>query len=423
MVKRPDSFDLAGLQDIREGIISNEALLDNLRDGSAIVLKGRTRFVAVGKGLAVKVNTSIGLNSEGELQQELGKIKAISELDYKPDTMMDLSTRRISSPLYKHIIETVGCPVGTLPHYLCYDPTRGIDPNDMLHEAEAQAKDGVSFMTLHVTPRRTIYEKAKKMRLTPCTSRGGGIVIHDMYINKREESVISLLFDEILSILAEYNVALSVGTAFRPANVIDAMDEVHQAEIEIQGEYIRRARTANVQVMMEGIGHATFDKIETYTHMVKRKYGIPVMPLGPIPTDAAVGFDHVANAIGAAFVAYLGGADIINSITREEHTGGIPKVDSIIEGLRAARVAAHAVNICRFGDIPKKDFGAAKKRADSYTCVIEGDLFSQSAKARFSMGCDRCGPECPLIVNYKLREKATQESGRDARDENKTTRI
>ncbi|MDE7313782.1 MAG: phosphomethylpyrimidine synthase ThiC [Eubacterium sp.] len=72
------------------------------------------------------------------------------------------------------------------------------------------------------------------------------------------------------------------------------------------------------------------------------------MPLGPIPTDRGIGWDHVSAAIGASYMAVLDGVDIINAVTREEHTGGIPTIDSIYEAIKSARVVVNAINDVRF---------------------------------------------------------------------------
>mgnify|MGYP001617368902 FL=1 len=125
------------------------------------------------------------------------------------------------------------------------------------------------------------------------------------------------------------------------------------------------------------------------------------MPLGPTTTDAAVGEDHISSAIGSAYMAFLGAAHVLNSMTREEHTGRIPTLESILEGLRAARIAEHTVNIARFPQVLEPDRDIAQKRAGNYTCVVEGGLFTESAERRFSMGCSRCGAECPLLLNQR----------------------
>jgi len=155
------------------------------------------------------------------------------------------------------------------------------------------------------------------------------------------------------------------------------------------------------------MGHAPLHKISEYVKLIKCLHDIPVMPLGPITTDAAVGEDHISSAIGAAFMAYIGGADIINSITREEHTGGVPTTDAVLEGLRAARIAAHSVNIARYPNLDKLEQATSESRANNYTCVVDSGLFKESTRQRFSMGCSRCGSICPLIFN---REASLQDT-------------
>jgi phosphomethylpyrimidine synthase len=248
-----------------------------------------------------------------------------------------------------------------------------------------------------------MYELARATRQTATTARGGGIVVRDMLINNREESVLAERFDDIMAILARHGVALSLGTTFRPASTVDALDAVHIAELERQQTFYQAAREFGVPTMLEAVGHMRLGDIAKFTRLIREQlhYPGPVMTLGPIPTDAAVGHDHIANALGAGMLAVEGGVNVINSVTREEHTGQVPVLDSILEGLRAARIAAHSANISLFPDL---DFPAEKrmndKRGGSYTCVVDGGLFEQSAKTRFAMGCTRCGNECPLLVNF-----------------------
>lgn len=385
------------LQELKEGLILEQDLSRELKEKRAIILKGRNRAILVGGNSLLKVNTSVGVNDRRFLESEIEKVAKIVLSGYQPDLMMDLSTVLLKKPLYSHIQEIFDGAIGSLPHYLCFNESNGIDANLLLEEIEKQASAGISFFTLHPTPNKALYEEAKKIRLTPVTSRGGSMVIRDMYINRRDENVIADNFDEILKIIKKYDVGLSIGTTFRPATTVDALDAAHSEEILIQKNFIDRAQKSGVMVMMEGLGHATLDKIEKYVKLVKSHIDIPIMPLGPIPTDASVGEDHISSAIGATFMAHFGGADVINSVTRDEHTGGIPDTNSILEGLRAARIAAHSVNISRFPLLDEIDRSIARLRGENYSCVVEGGLFSESSRQRFNMGCSRCGRFCPLI--------------------------
>ena len=391
------------LQELAEDLVRPEEVADGLATGRLIVLRGRHRSVLVGTGSLVKLNTSVGCSDPRNVDAEYAKVDALTSCGYGPDITMDLSIVRPARPVYERLVDDFGGPVGTLPHYLCYKPRKGIDRALLLDEIERQAAAGVAWMTLHLTVTRELYELARRTRLTPVTARGGGLVAEDMYLRGAAVGVLSELFADIAAILRRHGTALSLGTTFRPANVVDAMDEVHVREIKAQRPYVEEARRLGIPVMLEAVGHMTLADCDRFTDLVRGELGLslPIMTLGPIPTDAAVGEDHVSNAIGGAYLAMRGGTNVLNAVTREEHTGFIPTLDSILEGVRAARIAAHAVNISRFPAL-EADRSTARRRADNYTCVVDGGLFTQSVRTRFTMGCTRCGSACPLLINAKL---------------------
>jgi len=393
------------VQEVEERLVELAKLEQEIKLRHIIVFKAKRLPIAIGPGILVKVNTNIGISSPEHLETELRKLHALSTIGYAPDSMMDHTIIKLPrKQFYEYMIEEFDGPIGTLPHYLAFDPDKGIAKEELLDIATAQAEAGVSFMTLHPTPTQELYEKACRMRTTPTTSRGGGIVVSDMYINSRRTNIVDSCFQDLLSILSRHNMALSIGSTFRPATVVEALDDIHRREIVLQGEYVRAAQEANIPVQLEGIGHIRLDQIYDYYELVA-SYEVPMMPLGPLPTDAAVGQDHIANAIGATHAAWINAAHIINSITREEHTGGIPTEASVLEGLKAARIAAHAVNISRFPKIATINREVSDLRAKSHRCVVEGGLFTRSAKTQFSLGCKRCGPECPLLINKLLQDQ------------------
>ncbi|MOA47559.1 Phosphomethylpyrimidine synthase [compost metagenome] len=109
------------------------------------------------------------------------------------------------------------------------------------------------------------------------------------------------------------------------------------------------------------------------------------MPLGPIPTDTAVGQDHISSAIGATLLGLERCAHILAAVTREEHTGGIPTVESTLEAVAAAKVAAHIIDLELLGE-DQRDREIALARSQARTCLA----------MKKSHGCDRCARTCPL---------------------------
>ncbi|MFN3479939.1 MAG: phosphomethylpyrimidine synthase ThiC, partial [Thermodesulfovibrionales bacterium] len=67
--------------------------------------------------------------------------------------------------------------------------------------------------------------------------------------------------------------------------------------------------------------------------------------LGPLVTDIAMGYDHIAAAIGGA-IAGAAGADFLCYVTPSEHIR-LPDINDVIEGVIALKIAAHAADIAR----------------------------------------------------------------------------
>ncbi|MHB9036597.1 MAG: phosphomethylpyrimidine synthase ThiC [Armatimonadota bacterium] len=389
---------ITALPEVVYGLTYHDELAKDVQSGRVIILKARNAPVAVGQTVLVKVNTSLGVPSAQHVDSERKKLDSIVAAGYRPDCVMDLTNVRLGNDqFYQHVLEVFGGPVGTLPHYLAFRSDRGIDRNEFLETMTAQAESGISFMTLHLTPTQELCELAERVRSVPTTSRGGALIIEDMRINRRSQSLIAECFDEVLSVFLKNKVALSIGTVFRPACLSEALDEAHVQETVRQKEFVDEARRRGVPVQIEGIGHIALGQIQEFVRLISG-HQAPVMTLGPLPTDAAVGQDHVASAIGAAYAAMNGATHMLNSITREEHTGGVPSEESVLEGLMAARIAAHCVNVSKFPTVGLLDRSVGDMRKEQRSCVVSTGLFSRGPGAYSEQGCSRCGPQCPLRI-------------------------
>lgn len=355
-----------------------------------------TNPLLLGTNALLKVNTNIGVSNKADLQIELEKLDSISKLSYAPDSMMDHTIINLEKPLWKYMLEVFDGPIGTLPHYTAYQTDKGIDLYHLLETIDEMGECGVNFMTLHPTASLKLLDSAKSCRSIATTSRGGVLILKDAQLKKRNVNVIVDHFDEIIKLFKKHNITMSIGTTFRPACISEALDSVQIKEIEEQGKYINYVKSNNVNVIMEGVGHVSLDNIQAYCKLIK-DFKTPLMPLGPMPSDATIGFDHVTSAIGATMISLYGNIGTINSVTREEHTGGVPSKDSIIEGLKSARVVAHCVNLIRFKEMKNIDNTISNKRALMKSCVISGGIFDDNLIPH-NEGCSRCSFECPLSL-------------------------
>lgn len=353
----------------------------------SFILKSNSGGLGIGNNYPIRVNCNIGVNDISDFKNEINKINTIFNSESIPDIMMDLSTIEVENPLYDFIINEKKIPVGTVPTYTSFDKKKGFDKIKLLEHLEEQANRGVSFFTLHFTATSNLYEIAQKNRIIPVTSRGGGLVLYDSIQNQRNESIFIELFDEIVNIALDYDIAISLGTTFRPAGIIDARDEVHIKETIEQLKICKKLKSYGVKVMLENFGHIDLAQLEKHIALIK-EFEVPVMPLGPIPTDIAINNDHIAAAIGASFSCYWGIAHIINSISPYEHSKSEISITDSIKAIETAKLVAHIINLTRYTQHKEKDINIFKVRANNRSCIIGN-----------STSCNRCSDKCPLKLS------------------------
>lgn len=340
----------------------------------------------VGGSLPIRVNMSIGAETEESFLREKNKITSILNGDVKPDMIMDLSVSEKNISLWEVIRDIFDGPIGIIPHYLCFSESSGLNKGELLSYIERCFKGGVSFITVHCTPSIGVFEKSKLERRIPITSRGGGVVVRDMIINKRKENIFSELFDDICLIAKEYGGVINLGTSFRSSSVSDGLDNMVIEEVLLQKKFIEKAKLHGVHVVLEGPGHIAMNDIVDYWKLIEPLNVIP-MPLGPIVTDTFAGYDHIVNAIGASNLMMHSKGGIINSVTAIEHLGGVPSLKHLKDGLIAAQIAAHSVSLTYDVKSHEKEEYVYEKRSKNETCILTAD----------TSGCTRCSQLCPLV--------------------------
>lgn len=338
--------------------ISVEELLRGVTEGRVVIPRNprhsRLHPVGIGLGLRTKVNANLGLSSaRTDVGVELRKLEAAIRAG--ADAVMDLSTAdsATSASLRREVLERSPVPVGTVPVYQaaiqsCERRGAVVDmtEDDMFEAVLAQAREGVDFMTIHCgVTLDSLARMRSQGRLADVVSRGGAFMIGWMIHNQRENPFYER-FDDLLDIAREYEVTLSLGDGFRPGSVADATDRAQIQELITLGELVKRAREAEVQVMVEGPGHVPLDQIAANVRLQKRLCeGAPFYVLGPIVTDVAPGHDHITSAIGGA-IAAMEGADFLCYVTPAEHLG-LPDEADVYQGVIAARIAAHAADLAK----------------------------------------------------------------------------
>jgi phosphomethylpyrimidine synthase len=314
--------------------------------------KKKTRPVGIGQGLTIKVNANIGTSSDQvDLDQELRKLNICVEA--KADTVMDLSTGGDLKEILRTLIAHSPLPVGTVPIYQAVVETvreKGgiihLTGDKIFEVIEGQARAGVDFITVHCGVTLNSLERLQKQgRITDIVSRGGAFLATWMVYHEKENPLFTE-YDRLIELARKYDLTLSLGDGLRPGCLADATDRAQVQELIHLGELREQALKAGVQVMIEGPGHVPLNQIEANILLQKQLcQGAPFYVLGPLVTDIAAGYDHIACAIGGA-LAGMAGADFLCYVTPSEHLK-LPTPEDVREGIIATRIAAHAADLAR----------------------------------------------------------------------------
>lgn len=390
---------------------------ENFAKGRIAIVKNKMRKISpvgVGAGTRTKVNANIGSSPDFfDIDTEILKLEAA--INAGADAVMDLSTGGDLRFFRNEILKRSTVPIGTVPLYeTACDLTKAkksimdLTINDLLKTIRAQAESGVDFMTIHSgVTRQSVASLKSQKRILDITSRGGAILAEWMSLNKKENPLFEH-YDEVLDILREYNVIISLGDGLRPGAIHDAGDRGQTHEMLILGELTDRAREKGVQTIIEGPGHMPLNMIADNIRLQKTVCrGAPYYVLGPLVTDIAPGYDHITSAIGGAIAASTG-ADFLCYVTPAEHLR-LPTAEDVKEGVIASRIAAHAADIVKYGEKASSrdnEMSMARKKRDwekMFSLCIDrekAERYKGELPSEEEDQCSMCGEFCAYKREY-----------------------
>ncbi|HVP25015.1 MAG TPA: phosphomethylpyrimidine synthase ThiC, partial [Methanomicrobiales archaeon] len=270
-------------------------------------------------------------------------------------------------------------------------------------------RQGVDFLTLHTGVNLAALEALRAdPRIMGVVSRGGVFHIARM-VQTGEENPLFSEFDYLMEILLEEEVVASLGDGMRPGCHHDAGKLAKTTEYLTLGRQAKQALELGVQRMIEGPGHIPLSQVSHNIRTIKELTGnAPLYLLGPLVTDIATGYDHVAAAVGGA-VACMDGADFLCMVSPSEHLA-LPSVEEIVEGTRVCRIAAHIGDtVRRTGkDFAERELAMALARRDldwelQFKTALYGDV---ARKIHCRDGdletCSMCGDLCAVKMVQEL---------------------
>lgn len=374
----------------------------------------------IGNKLRTKINVNLGTSRDCvDLDMELDKVNNAVKMG--AEAIMDLSSFGDTQKFRRKLTSECPATIGTVPIYdavvYYHKALKDITAQEWLDVVEMHAKDGVDFMTIHCGINKATAKKFRAdKRLMNIVSRGGSIIYAWMEMTGNENPFFEY-YDQVLEILREYDVTISLGDALRPGCLADSSDAGQISELIELGNLAVRAWEKDVQVMIEGPGHMAMNEIAANMILEKRIcHNAPFYVLGPLVTDIAPGYDHITSAIGGA-IAAASGADFLCYVTPAEHLR-LPDLDDVKEGIIASKIAAHAADIAKglpHAMDPDNQMAEARRKMDwdeMFEVAIDGEKarkYFESTPPADRHTCSMCGKMCAVRTTNMILEGKTVE--------------
>src|ERR687897_215126 len=426
------------MQVAKDEDVGLDTLLHGIARGSIIIPKNifrrqQIKAIGIGQGLKTKVNVNIGTSTLYQnLEEEISKARVA--VKYGADTIMDLSDGGDLNLIREKLLESAPITFGTVPVYQAYahgvekykDPLN-ITSDDFLNAFEKNIKDGVDYTTIHSGITKELAKRIFDVQRHGGIVSKGGTITAAWMPKYDKENPYNEYFDNMCEIARKYDVTFSLGDALRPGSILDSHDELQVSEMINVGRLAKKAKEKDVQVMIEGPGHVPLNEVAANVRLAKSLIGnVPYYVLGPLVTDIAAGYDHIASAIGAA-VSAAESVDLLCYLTPAEHLG-LPTVDEVKEGLIAYRIAAHAGDLVKLSDKVigwDKEITEARRTLNWEKQIALSIDPEQAAKIHHrrqgqqhgnNVPCTMCGGACVYIMLPQQRrneEAITRKNGSD----------
>ena len=401
-------------EELRELVAKGEVAIPCNINHKAISPEG------VGSKMRTKINVNLGISGDAKnYENEMKKVEMAHK--FGAEAIMDLSNYGKTNTFRKQLVESSPAMIGTVPMYYAIGYLEkdllDITAEDFLKVVRAHAEEGVDFMTIHAgINRRAVEAFRREGRKMNIVSRGGSLLFAWMMMTGNENPFYEH-YDEVLDILREFDVTISLGDALRPGCIDDATDSGQISELIELGALTLRAWEKDVQVMVEGPGHMAMNEIAANMTLQKRIcHNAPFYVLGPVVTDIFPGYDHITTAIGGA-IAASSGADFLCYVTPAEHLR-LPDVNDVKEGIIASKIAAHAADIAK--GVPHardKDNAMAEARhkvdwEEMFKLAFDPEKareYFESTPPADRHTCSMCGKMCAVRTTNMILEGKTVE--------------
>ena len=390
--------------------VDSKVVIKNVSKGRIAIMK-RDNFNPIGIGfpLRTKINVNLGTSSSTiNIDEEFKKVEIAQR--YGADTISDLSMGGDIDAIRRNILNISHLPLTTVPIYQAVIEAgsfSNVSEDLIFNVIEKQIKDGISSIVIHSGFTLETLISMKGKRIMKMVSKGGSLTASIMKSSNTENPFLKN-FEQLLELIQERDIVISLGNAMRSGCIHDKVDEFQLTELKNNANLAKIANKFGIQVILESLGgHIIAKDIIKYIKQYKKlTNNRPLFVSGPLPIDTATGHDHIAAAIGGAFASGFG-ADYLCAITPAEHLC-LPSLEDIKQGLIACKIAAHVGDSMKFGlnHLFTDDLELSRNRfSKNWKKQFEYCIDSSEPEKRHPVNeemCSMCGAHCALSLSKKI---------------------
>lgn len=273
------------------------------------ILPGNNRHpqmepMIIGRNFSVKTSTTMISDNNFSLDAS-EEIESIIKSCSYGFSHVSIINRRIDKS-YGNILKNIPIPISCTP---INDVFSRINNNieklswelfkDVIIE---QTEAGIDVLNIHCDKGNTRNERSSRNLSV------GGSIMNEWCLRNNKNNFIYEHFDEICDICAKTDTVIQLSSTFRASSIYDSSNSKKKLEEKkLMRELIGIANEKNVQMIVEGFGYSSIDKIKNNID-IQEEYcpGTPFNTSIPAVLDMGMPYNNTVKTIGSSIAGYMG---------------------------------------------------------------------------------------------------------------------
>ena len=257
----------------------------------------------IGSRFSVKTSTNIIVDKYSRMESYNDVENVIKCCEWGFDSINVLN--RCVDVTYDRMLRNVPVPMGCTPIIDAYSRIEGdvikLSWDFFKDVILEQTETGIDILNIHCD-KENIESRKPEHNMSI-----GGAIMNEWCLKNGRNNFIYEHFDEICDICAATDTMIQISSTYRHSCIYDSNNQNDMQEKELMRELIEVANRKNVQILVEGFGFSSLDKVR---HKVDtHKHYCPDTPFNtsiPAVVDMSLPHINTSRTIGSSIAGYLG---------------------------------------------------------------------------------------------------------------------